>query len=90
MGAFHDFDEVAYDKRVLEVSRELLGPDGQLSEDAVSRIITDAAGDRVAFERVYTANVRFARENADLKQQVKNLKNMCNICRSINLDEREG
>jgi len=83
LGAFRDFDEVAYDKLVLEVSKGLLGSDGQLSEDAVLRIITDAAGDRVAFERAYTANVRFARENTDLKQQIKNLKNMCNICRSI-------
>jgi hypothetical protein len=83
LGAFRDFDEVAYDKRVLEVSKELLGPDGQLSEDAVSAIITDAAGDRVYAERLYAANVRFAKINADLEQQVRDLKNMCNICRSI-------
>jgi t-SNARE complex subunit (syntaxin) len=90
LGAFREYDERSYDQRVQEVAKQFIGSDGRLSEDAAIKIITDAAGDRVFAERLYAANVRFARENTDLKQQIKNLKNMCNICRSINLDEREG
>ena len=43
------------------------------SLDRLSQMVTDAAGDRVAFELIYQANVRLQEENKRLKRDVGRL-----------------
>lgn len=68
----------AYDQRVYEIAKDLADSLGvrdfnMNSLDRLSQIITDAAGDRAAFEFIYQANIRLKEENKRLKQDVGRL-----------------
>jgi len=85
---FEDFDENSYNQQVYEIAKTLASSIGVHDFnmnllDKLSQIITDAAGDKVAYERVYQANLRFAKKVDQLKDRIKHLENMCNICRAI-------
>jgi hypothetical protein len=67
-----------YDQRVYEIAKDLadsleLKDFTVTNLDRLSQIITDAAGDRVAREFIYQANLKLREENRQLKRDVGRL-----------------
>jgi hypothetical protein len=80
---FQFVDDRYYDQMVRETAYKMLTERGEISEDWISSVIMDAAGDRVALELMRRANMRLMFKLNEARVRLRQYETACQICRSM-------